>query len=369
VTMAQAARQIANGDLTNQLSVRLSQDEIGVLANAFKEMQAKMAEVVRDVKASAQDVAQRSREMNAVANQMSSGAAEQAAATEEVSASMEEMAANIRQTAENAKLTESMAVKSADDARAGKQSVSEIIHAMEVIAERISVIQEIASQTNILSLNATIEAAKAQEYGKGFTVVASSVRELAHQSRTAADEIRVLVHSCVELSAQAGDVLKRLVPNSEKTAELVQEICASSQEQSAGVEHVNQAVQQLDTVTQHNASTSEELAATTEVMTRQAGVLQQAMAFFTINEAPSFTPAKEEELLQLLQGVEKEQLVAFLRKSALFTNQPQSSAAIAESSPLDSKLPQTPRADHAPAVPRATRSGVADERDPELEHH
>jgi len=211
---------------------------------------------------------------------------------------MEEMAANIRQSADNAKLTEQIARQSAEDARAGKQAVTNIIQAMEVIASRISVIQEIASQTNMLSLNATIEASKAQDYGKGFSVVASSVRDLARQTRDAADEIRRLVHSSVNLSAQAGEVLQRLLPNSEKTAELVQEICAASQEQSNGVEHVNQAIQQLDMVTQHNAATAEELASTAESLTTQADALRQTMAFFTVREVAIVPEQKDEHYWQ-----------------------------------------------------------------------
>ena len=183
---------------------------------------------------------------------------------------------------------------------------------MTVIAERISVIQEIASQTNMLSLNATIEAAKAQDYGKGFTVVASSVRDLAHQSRQSADEIRALVASCVTLSAKAGEVLERLVPNSQKTAELVQEINAASQEQSHGIEQVNQAIQQLDIVTQNNAGTSEELASTAETLTARADALQKMMAFFTVNEARSVMQGKEHEVLQLVHEMDKEQLGALL---------------------------------------------------------
>ena len=312
---------IAQGDFTGTLHVDY-QGDFQVMMQQVQMMTAKLTGVVINVKTAAQDVAQRSREMRVAAEQMSEGASQQASATEEVSASMQEMAANIRQTANNARLTESMAVKSAEDAHAGKRAVMEIIQAMEAIANRISVVQEIAAQTNMLSLNATIEAAKAQEYGKGFTVVASSVRDLARQSREAADEIRSLVHDCVILSSQAGDVLQRLVPNSEKTAELVQDICAASQEQSTGVEHVNQAVQQLDIVTQHNAATSEELASTAETLTAQADVLQQAMAFFTVKErikSPERT--EEEELLQCLKRPEHAHLVELL-KAALTTSPP-----------------------------------------------
>ena len=302
---------IASGDFSQEIEIR-QMDEIGALSNAYREMQVKVAEVVREVKTSASELMQRCQEMNSVAEQTSQGASQQAAATEEVSSSMEEMASNLRQTAANTKQAEQIALKSSEDAQEGKQAVTEIIHAMTVIAERISVIQEIASQTNMLSLNATIEAAKAQDYGKGFTVVASSVRDLAHQSRQSADEIRALVASCVTLSAKAGEVLERLVPNSQKTAELVQEINAASQEQSHGIEQVNQAIQQLDIVTQNNAGTSEELASTAETLTARADALQKMMAFFTVNEARSVMQGKEHEVLQLVHEMDKEQLGALL---------------------------------------------------------
>ena len=304
--------RVAQGDLTDTLSAEY-QGDFRAMMQQVQTMTAQLTGVVRHVKTAAHDVAQRSREMNAVAEQMSQGASQQAAATEEVSASMQEMAANIRQTADNTKQAEQIALKSAEDAQAGKQAVTQIIQAMTVIAERISVIQEIASQTNMLSLNATIEAAKAQDYGKGFTVVASSVRDLASQTRRSADDIRALVTSCVTLSAQAGEVLERLVPNSQHTSELVQEISASSQEQSHGVTQVNQAVQQLDVVTQRNAATAEELASTAETLTTQAAALQEAMAFFTVNEHVQ-APARIEEadLLQRLQQVDHARLVDLL---------------------------------------------------------
>ena len=307
--VAEVANHIVKGNLTVTVNPRSEQDR---LMHSLQTMVTKLHAIVLDVKAAAQEVAQRSREMSVVAEQLSEGASQQAAATEEVSASMEEMAANIRQTADNTKQAEQIALKSAEDAQAGKQAVTQIIQAMTVIAERISVIQEIASQTNMLSLNATIEAAKAEEYGKGFTVVASSVRDLASQTRRSADEIRALVTSCVTLSAKAGEVLERLVPNSQKTAELVQEISAASQEQSHGIEQVNQAVLQLDLVTQRNAATSEELASTAETLTTQADALQTMMTFFMVREAQPISQSENEEVLRLLQGLEKDRLVTLL---------------------------------------------------------
>lgn len=322
--LAQLAAHVAAGEIDAGGTILRQKDEIGSLSNAFREMQTKIAEVVREVKTAAAELMQRSQEMKSAAEQGSQGASQQAAATEEVSASMEEMAANIRQIANSTRQAEQIAIQSAKDAQAGNQVVTQIIAAMEVIAERISVVQDIASQTNMLSLNATIEASKAQEYGKGFTVVASSVRDLARQSRAAAEEIRALVHSCVTLSAQAGEVLQRLVPNSEKTAELVQEINASSQEQSNGIDQVNQAVQQLDSATQHTAATAEEVASTAENLTIQAEALQKTMAFFTVTERQPVLQTQDDDLLRRLQGLEKEQLVALL--TTALAGQPQAAA-------------------------------------------
>lgn len=358
--LLRVAPAMADGDFQQKITFT-QHDEIGVLASAFEEMQTKISEVVWNVKTSTTEIALRSREMNIVAEQMSQGASQQAAATEEVSASMQEMAANIRQTADNAKITEEMAIKSAEDARAGNHAVIEIIHAMEVIAERVSIVQEIASQTNLLSLNAAIEAAKAQEYGKGFSVVAASVRDLARQSRSAADEIRTLVHSCVSLSAQAGEVLQQLVPNSERTAELVQDINAANQEQFRGVEQVNRAVQQLDTVTQHNAATAEQVASTAENLTTQADALQQTMAFFKVAEIQLSAQPQEKDILQLIRGIPKDRLVALLRSALSET--PMNAASTKTQTPhLYSTL------DHQRGEHSNTSNGQPDDLDQEFEH-
>ena len=328
--------RVADGDFTETLRGDYQGDFLKMMQQVEK-MTTKLTEVVFKVKTAASDVEQQSREMNAISEKMSSGASEQASATEEVSSSMEEMAANISQTADNAKLTEQIAFKSAEDARAGHQAVKNIIQAMRVIAERISVIQEIASQTNMLSLNAAIEAAKAHEYGKGFTVVASSVRDLANQSRKAAEEIRTLVASCVDLSAQAGDVLERLLPNSEKTAELVQEISSSSQEQSNGIGHINQALQQLDMVTQHNAATAQQVAATAARLINRANALQEMMAFFTVKEMGSPEETKNATVLERIQELET-QLLA-LRDAAL------RSEASTDATPANNARAQQPAKD------------------------
>ncbi|MBF0559572.1 MAG: hypothetical protein HQL08_12430, partial [Nitrospirae bacterium] len=182
-----------------------------------------------------------------------------------------------------AQQTEKIAVKSADDAREGGRAVDETVNAMKDIANKISIIEEIARQTNMLALNAAIEAARAGEHGKGFAVVASEVRKLAERSQTAAGEISKLSGSSVEIAEKAGDKLKNLVPAIQKTAELVQEISAASREQDAGASQINNAIQQLDKVVQQNASAAEQMAASSEELSGQAEQLQTAIEFFKVS--------------------------------------------------------------------------------------
>ena len=275
------ARGVANGDLTRTVDLD-RKDETGQLIGAMNEMVEKLREVVGSVKAASDNVASGSQQMSSSSEEMSQGATEQAAAAEEASSSMEQMAANIRQNADNALQTEKIAQKSAVDAREGGQAVAATVDAMKQIAQKISIIEEIARQTNLLALNAAIEAARAGEHGKGFAVVAAEVRKLAERSQHAAAEISDLSGNSVDIAEKAGQMLTRMVPDIQKTAELVQEIAAASREQDAGAEQVNKAIQQLDTVIQQNASASEEMASTAEELSSQAEQLQEAMAFFRI---------------------------------------------------------------------------------------
>ncbi|UFS71431.1 methyl-accepting chemotaxis protein [Geomonas sp. RF6] len=221
-----------------------------------------------------------SHELSSNAGQMSQGASEQAAAAEEASSSMEQMSSNIRQNADNAAQTEKIAVKSAEDAKEGGQAVEATVLAMKEIASKINIIEEIARQTNLLALNAAIEAARAGEHGKGFAVVASEVRKLAERSQRAAAEISQLSANSVGIAVKAGDLLAKIVPDIQKTAELVQEISASSREQDSGAEQINKAIQQLDQIIQQNASAAEEMSSTAEELSVQAVQLQRAIAFF-----------------------------------------------------------------------------------------
>jgi methyl-accepting chemotaxis protein len=279
IECVRVSNQLAEGRLDMQIDAA-SRDETGQLMAAINNMVAKLREIVGDVRTAADNVAAGSEELSATAEQMSQGATEQAASAEEVSSSMEQMGSNIRQNADNAMQTERIAVKSAEDAREGGKSVAQTVAAMKEIAGKISIVEEIARQTNLLALNAAIEAARAGEHGKGFAVVASEVRKLAERSQTAAAEISKLSISSVDVAEKAGAMLQSLVPDIQKTADLVQEISSACNEQNTGAEQINKALQQLDQVVQQNASASEEMASTSEELQSQAAQLQSTVAFF-----------------------------------------------------------------------------------------
>jgi len=277
-------KTVAGGELTETLDLDL-QDECGELADSANAMVAKLREVVGEVIGAADNVAAGSNQMSSSAEEMSQGATEQASSAEEASASMEEMAANIGQNADNAQQTEKIAKQSANDAQQGGRAVTDTVTAMKQIAEKISIIEEIARQTDLLALNAAIEAARAGEHGKGFAVVASEVRKLAERSQTAAAEIGKLSTSSVEIAEGAGEMLKKLVPDIQRTAELVQEISAASKEQNSGAEQINTALQQLDQIIQ----ASEEMSSTAEELAAQAEQLQHSISFFKIERSKTLS--------------------------------------------------------------------------------
>ncbi len=279
------AQTIAKGDLNADMAVH-QRDEIGQLADALREMVNKLREIVGEVSSAGENVASGSEELSASSESLSQGATEQAASVEEISSSMEEMAANIRQNADNAQQTERIAIQSAKDAESGGTAVTETVAAMKDIANKITIIEEIARQTNLLALNAAIEAARAGEHGKGFAVVAAEVRKLAERSGNAASEISELSTSSVAVAETAGQMLNKMVPDIRRTAELVQEIAAASNEQNTGADQINKAIQQLDQVVQQNASASEEMASTAEELSSQAEQLQATIAFFRLDTKP-----------------------------------------------------------------------------------
>ena len=309
------ARSLEDGDLQVSVDPRLQkrQDELGTLAHAMGATIGKLREVVEDVQEAVVSVNESSLNLSGAAQQMSVGIAgisassqqlsqgstEQAASAEEVSASVEQMSANIRQNADNAGQTEGIAVKAAKDAIEGLQAMTETVTAMKQIAEKIAIIEEIARQTNMLSLNASIEAARAGEHGKGFAVVAAEVGKLAERSRSAAGQISALSGSSVAIAEHAGALLSGMAPDIQRTADLVQEISHASREQDTGAHQISQAMNQLDSVIQHNAAISEEfsstseqiaaqsetVAATAEQLSRQAETLSRVMGFFRLGSA------------------------------------------------------------------------------------
>jgi methyl-accepting chemotaxis protein len=258
---------LAGGDLMVEIDSD-RRDETGDMLTVLGSMAHKLREVIGNVKAAVDNV-------SSIGRQLSQGATEQAASAEETSSSMEEMSAAIRQNADNAHQTEKIALKAAEDARHGGAAVNETVAAMKDIAAKISIIEEIARQTNLLALNAAIEAARAGEHGKGFAVVAAEVRKLAERSQKAAGEISKLSVSSVEVAETAGKLLDRIVPDIQRTADLVQEINAASAEQNAGVSQINQAMQQLDKVIQQNAAVAEELST-------QGEQLRDSVSFFRL---------------------------------------------------------------------------------------
>ncbi|WP_082659777.1 HAMP domain-containing methyl-accepting chemotaxis protein [Aureimonas sp. AU40] len=285
------ARKIGDGDISEKIEVRHN-DEIGDLLTTMCQMRGKLNETIVAIRESSAQVSSGSAQSAATAEQLSSGATEQAAASEQASAAIEQMSANVRQNADNAGTTEKIAAQASVNAEKSGAAVGASVVAMRTIAEKITVIQEIARQTDLLALNAAIEAARAGSHGKGFAVVASEVRKLAERSQIAAQEIGQLSTQTLLTSEEAGEMLDALVPDIRRTAELVTEISAACREQSIGIDQINQAIQQLDQVTQSNAGAANEMAATASQLSAEAGRLEESAGHFKLEAAAAAKVAK-----------------------------------------------------------------------------
>jgi methyl-accepting chemotaxis protein len=271
------------GDMTLQITDQY-RGELEELRIAANNTVTKLSQTISEVISAADQLGNASEQISATAQSLSQATSEQAASVEETSASIEQMSASINQNTASARITDGMATQASGEAVQGGGAVRQTVGAMKSIAGKIGIIDDIAYQTNLLALNAAIEAARAGEHGKGFAVVAAEVRKLAERSQIAAQEIGELAESSVEMAESAGKLLDSIVPSIKRTSDLVQEIATASEEQSSGVGQINGAMNQLNQITQHNASSSEQLAATSEEMSGQAAQLQELMAFFTVTD-------------------------------------------------------------------------------------
>jgi methyl-accepting chemotaxis protein len=276
------AEQVSIGNLN--IDISRSNRTTGI-HRALLVMVGKLKTIVTDINSASSEVASGSQQLSSTAQEMSQGATEQAASVEEISSSMEQMSSNIKHNAENAQMTEKIAHKTSMSAEEGGKAVTQTVEAMKIIASKTNIIEEIARSTNMLALNASIEAARAGEYGKGFAVVASEVGKLAERSQKEAGEISKLSSESVKIAEHAGTTINAIIPDIKRTAELVQEISASSNEQDTGANQINQAILQLDQVIQQNASASEESASMAEELAGQAGQMQDIISFFSLTNA------------------------------------------------------------------------------------
>ncbi len=273
-----------------KLDIKLKQDftnrndELGILGRSILKLSQNFKNVIKEVKVSSETLANASRELSSNSELLSQGNSEQASTTEEISSSIEELNATIHQNVDHSMQSKDTVESTGKDLQQMISSAEKSHRSIEEISNKILIINDIAFQTNILALNAAVEAARAGEAGKGFAVVASEVRKLAEKSKTAADDINTLSETSLNISSETYELLKKLMPEIEKTSIMVSEISNLSTQQNLSVSQVSTAVQQLNGVTQQNAASSEELAANAKELAHQAEILNRAIAYFKLND-------------------------------------------------------------------------------------
>lgn len=279
------SQKLANGDFSARFAVPAnSKDETHQLLSAMNEMASKLETIIRDVWAATEQITNAAGQVSSTSQALAQGSNEQAASLEQTTTAIEQMSGSLAQNAENAQSTRDIANQTEEMSVKGGEAVNQTVEAMQSIAQKIGIIEEISYQTNLLALNAAIEAARASEHGRGFAVVAEEVRKLAERSQISAKEIRELAGSSVEVAEQAGTLLTEMLPEIRKTANLVREIAAANSEQTTSISQINQTMLQLDHITQQNASAAEELASSSEEMSSQADTLREMMQYFKIKQ-------------------------------------------------------------------------------------
>jgi methyl-accepting chemotaxis protein len=325
----QVARTVTSGDLTSQIDVD-SKDETGQLLQALKDMNDSLVRVVSEVRTGTDTIATASGEITSGNLDLSARTEQQAGSLEETASSMEELTSTVKQNADNARQANQLAVTASGVAVKGGTVVSQVVQTMgsinassQKIVDIISVIDGIAFQTNILALNAAVEAARAGEQGRGFAVVASEVRNLAQRSAAAAKEIKTLIDDSVEkvdagskLVGEAGMTMNEIVDSVKRVTDIMAEIMAASQEQSAGIEQVNQAIGQMDQVTQQNAALVEEATAAAQSLQDQAGKLTEVVSLFKLDGMHAAKAPATRALLQPARAPVKAAAPKLARKTA-----------------------------------------------------
>lgn len=273
------AERIASGDLRETVVVQ-SRDEVGRLQKAMAEMQQRLSNVIDQLRSGVLSVATAASQVSKTAQSLASGTGEQTACVEQTTASLTQMNVSIRSTSTSAAEMKETAVAGARTAADSGAAVRDTRDAMRSISERTAIVDEIAYQTHMLALNAAIEASRAGEYGRGFAVVATEIRRLAERSRDASAEIGSLASRSVELAERSGTLLEKLVPAIHKTTELVQVVAGASQEQAIGVEQVSDSMARVESVTQQNSASAEQLASTAEELAAQSDSLNTLCTYF-----------------------------------------------------------------------------------------